>query len=199
MIFACPYWHIRSCPARKSDIRRPQKSPSTCSLKNSGQNYPLFGINAYLCSVKQSIMFSKACEYGIRAAIYIAGQSLQSRRVSLKDVAKAIESPEAYTSKILQQLVRNNLINSEKGPTGGFSMDKQGLEKVKLSSIVSAIDGDAVYNGCGLGLKQCNEKKPCPVHNQFKSIRENLKEMLETTTVTSLATDLEKGLTFLKS
>ncbi len=143
-------------------------------------------------------MFSKACEYGTRAAIYIAGQSLQSRKVSLKDVAKAIESPEAYTSKILQQLVRNNIINSDKGPTGGFSMDKKRLGKVKLSSVVSAIDGDAVYNGCGLGLKQCNEKKPCPVHHKFKAIRDGLKDMLETTTIAELAVDLKDGLTFLK-
>lgn len=143
-------------------------------------------------------MFSKACEYGIRASIYITQQSLSDRKVSLKDVAKAIESPEAYTSKILQQLVRNNIINSDKGPTGGFSMGKHKLDKVNLSAIVFAIDGDTVYRGCGLGLKQCNEKKPCPVHFQFKSIRENLKEMLETTTVKSLALDLGKGLTFLK-
>lgn len=143
-------------------------------------------------------MFSKACEYGIKAAIYIAEQSLIGRKVSLKDVAKSIESPEAYTSKILQQLVRNNIINSDKGPTGGFSMETQRLEKITLSAIVSAIDGDTVYTGCGLGLKQCNEKKPCPVHNQFKLIRENLKQMLETSTVKSLALDLERGLTFLK-
>lgn len=116
----------------------------------------------------------------------------------MKDVARAIESPEAYTSKILQQLVRNNIINSDKGPTGGFSIDKQKFEKIKLSSIVSAIDGNAIYSNCGLGLKKCNEKKPCPVHFQFKLIRESLKKMLETTLVKSLAMDLEKGLIFLK-
>lgn len=143
-------------------------------------------------------MFSKACEYGIRAAIYIAEQSLVDRKVSLKDVAEAIESPTAYTSKILQKLSKTHIINSDKGPTGGFSMDKNELEKVKLSSIVFAIDGDGIYNGCGLGLKKCNADKPCPVHNQFKTIRDKLKKMLETTTVKSLAIDYGKGLTFLK-
>ncbi len=143
-------------------------------------------------------MFSKACEYGIKSAIYIAEQSLLNKKVSLRDISKAIESPEAYTSKILQQLVRSSIIHSEKGPTGGFSIEVKSLEKVKLCAIVSAIDGDEVYMGCGLGLKQCNEKKPCPVHYQFKSIRENLKQMLESTTVKSLALDLEKGKTFLK-
>ena len=143
-------------------------------------------------------MFSKACEYGIRASIFIAEQSLRQRKVSLKEVAKAIESPEAYTSKILQQLSRSNIIISEKGPTGGFSMDQQKLDKVNLSTIVSAIDGDSIYSGCGLGLKKCNEKMPCPVHNQFKVIRDELKAMLETTKVKSLTTDLKNGLTFLK-
>lgn len=147
---------------------------------------------------KQGNMFSKACEYGIRASIYITEQSLRDKKVSLKDVAKAIESPEAYTSKILQQLVKNNIIKSDKGPTGGFSIDNQIMEKATLSSIVSAIDGNDIYTGCGLGLKKCNEEKPCPVHNQFKTIRDNLKSMLETTTIKSLALDLEKGLTFLK-
>ncbi len=143
-------------------------------------------------------MFSKACEYGIRASIFIAEQSLLDKKVSLKDIAKAIDSPEAYTSKILQQLSRNFIINSDKGPTGGFSMSQQELEEVKLSTVVTAIDGDAIYKGCGLGLKNCNEKMPCPVHNQFKVVREELREMLETTLVKSLTMDLKDGLTFLK-
>ncbi len=147
---------------------------------------------------EQKEMFSKACEYAIRAAIYIAEQSLSDRKVSLREIAKAIDSPEAYTSKILQQLSRNNIIHSEKGPTGGFSMAKQELDKVKLITIVSAIDGDNIYRGCGLGLVRCNEKMPCPVHNQFKAIRDELKNMLETTTVASLTVELGGGLTFLK-
>lgn len=143
-------------------------------------------------------MFSKACEYGIRASIFIAEQSLLDKKVSLKDIAKAIDSPEAYTSKILQQLSRSFIINSDKGPTGGFSMNKQELDNVKLSTVVTAIDGDAIYNGCGLGLKNCNEEMPCPAHGQFKIIRDQLKLMLETTLVKSLTMDFKDGLTFLK-
>ena len=64
-------------------------------------------------------------------------------------------------------------------------MDKEALDKIYLSDIVSAIDGENIYNGCGLGLKQCNEKMPCPIHYQFKEIRDELKKMLETTTTVS--------------
>ncbi len=143
-------------------------------------------------------MFSKACEYGIRASIYIARQSLLGRKVSLKEVATAIESPEAYTSKTLQLLSRNSIINSDKGPTGGFSINIEKLNNIKLSTIVLAIDGDDIYVGCGLGLSKCNENKPCSLHNQFKSIREELRKMLENTSIRTLAEDNEKGLTFLK-
>lgn len=143
-------------------------------------------------------MFSKACEYGIKASVYIIDCSLKNEKVSMKDVAKAIDSPEAYTSKILQQLSRNNIIQSEKGPTGGFSVEKDKIEQLNLSMIVAAIDGDAIYKGCGLGFHQCNESKPCIIHHQYKSIRDDLKTMLEKTLLVDLSEDIEKGLSFLK-
>jgi Rrf2 family iron-sulfur cluster assembly transcriptional regulator len=143
-------------------------------------------------------MFSKACEYAIRASILIATKSFDGERASLKDIAKDIDSPEAFTAKILQQLVRNNIIESVKGPTGGFIIDKSRLEIIKLRDIVFAIDGDRVYSGCGLGMKACSEKHPCPVHNQFKIVRNGLCEMLETTDLKQLCFGLKNGLTFLK-
>lgn len=143
-------------------------------------------------------MFSKACEYGIKASVFIVENSLRNQKVSLKEVAKAIDSPEAYTSKILQQLSRNNVIQSEKGPKGGFSIEKSKIEQVNLSAIVFAIDGDSIYNGCGLGFHQCNESEPCVIHRQYKTIRTDLKTMLENTLLIDLSEDIDKGLSFLK-
>lgn len=143
-------------------------------------------------------MFSKACEYGIRATIYIAMQSLQGTRVNLKDISREIDSPVAFTAKILQQLAKNDIIKSVKGPAGGFQIDKKDISSIKLMHIVSAIDGDKIFNGCGLGLKECDEDFPCPVHFQFKEIRNNLKKMSSETSLYDLATGLEVGLTFLK-
>jgi Rrf2 family transcriptional regulator, iron-sulfur cluster assembly transcription factor len=143
-------------------------------------------------------MFSKACEYGIRAAIYIAVQSNLGIRVSLKDIAREIDSPEAFTAKILQLLSKNEIVDSVKGPAGGFTIERKNMVKIKLIHIVSAIDGDAIFKGCGLGLKACSEKHPCPVHNKFKAIREELKAMLENTSLYELSLGLQNGVTFLK-
>lgn len=143
-------------------------------------------------------MFSKACEYGIRASIYIAEQSLEGERVSLKDIAGEIDSPVAFTAKILQKLRKHGIISSLKGPTGGFQIDIERIGRIKLSDIVYAIDGDHIYTGCGLGLNECNEEHPCPLHYDFKKVRDDLKQMLESTNLRDLALKLEKGSAFLK-
>jgi Rrf2 family protein len=144
------------------------------------------------------MMFSKACEYGIRAAVYIALQSLEGRRVSVAEIADEIDSPVAFTAKTLQLLTRNNIVKSIKGPNGGFEIEREDMDSVKLSMIVKAIDGDQIYVGCGLGLKKCNADQPCPLHDKFVDIRSNLRKMLTSTSLYELATGLEVGLTYLK-
>ena len=143
-------------------------------------------------------MFSKACEYGLRAATYIAMQSLDGRRVSLKEIADNIDSPIAFTAKILQLLSKNNIVESVKGAHGGFEISRTQMDKLKLGDIVDAIDGDTIYAGCGLGLNECNADKPCPVHSKFVDIRNDLRKMLESTSLYEMTAGLEVGLTFLK-
>ena len=143
-------------------------------------------------------MFSKACEYGIRASIYIASQSMEGKRASLRQISGEIDSPMAFTAKILQLLAKNRIVNSVKGSTGGFEMEMERIKKIKLSEIVYAIDGSKVYVGCGLGLKKCNAKKPCPVHDKFVEIRSDLKTMLESTSLFEMTKGLEVGYTYLK-
>jgi len=80
-------------------------------------------------------MFSKACEYGIKASIFIAVNSNAGKRVSTKEIAKEINSPQAFTAKILQDLVRHKVINSIKGAYGGFEIDKNDIALIKLTQI----------------------------------------------------------------
>lgn len=143
-------------------------------------------------------MFSKACEYGIKATIFIAVRSLYDERVSLKEIAMEIDSPVAFTAKILQSLAKSGLVESHKGPTGGFEMERSKMDSINLYEIVRAIDGDGIFNGCGLGLKQCDANKPCPVHHKFAGIRQNLSYMLKQTSIYELAAGLDIGLTHLK-
>ncbi|MBK7733822.1 MAG: Rrf2 family transcriptional regulator [Chitinophagaceae bacterium] len=143
-------------------------------------------------------MFSKACEYAIKATIFIAGQSMQNKKTGQKAIAKAIDGPEAFTAKTLQKLTRNKVVSADKGPNGGFYLTKDQLQNICLKHIVEVIDGNSLFENCGLGLNKCNDKKPCPVHNKFKLVKEGILVMLESTTVQFMAIQMKKGKTFLK-
>ncbi len=143
-------------------------------------------------------MFSKTCQYGIKASVYIASQSALGNRVSLKDIAYNIDSPEAFTAKILHQLAKQDILSSLKGPTGGFEITEGRAERIKLKDIVYAIDGNSTYEGCALGFDSCDATKPCPMHNKFIAIRDHLKNMLENTSLHELANGLELEGTYLK-
>jgi len=125
-------------------------------------------------------MFSKTCEYGIRAVIFITRETKNGTRVGVKEIAEGIDSPVHFIAKILQELSKRGIVQSLKGPTGGFFMDENALNHT-LADIVTAIDGDKLFNGCGLGLSECSEKQPCPLHAEFKKIRSELHSMLART------------------
>lgn len=143
-------------------------------------------------------MFSKTCEYAIRATIYIASEYKNEDKIGIQDICKNIEAPQHFTAKILQVLSRHDIVSSKKGVHGGFFIS-EGQQDTKLIDIVYAIDGDHVFTGCALGLKQCSESKPCPMHHKFKPVRESLKKVLQDTTVRELAGNIKKGKFVLKA
>lgn len=141
-------------------------------------------------------MFSKACEYAIRAMIYIVRKTADGSKAGIKEIARYTDSPEPFVAKVLQTLSRQGLVSSTKGPRGGFYLEP-GNRPVPLIQIVRAIDGESLFVNCGLGVKNCSDRKPCPIHHQYKAIREQMTEMLNKNSIQDLATGLEKGETFL--
>lgn len=122
-------------------------------------------------------MFSKTCEYAIRAMIFIAQKSSQAKRSGIKEITENIGAPESFIAKILQKLSKEGYLESVKGPNGGFMLSEKG-SNCSLADLVRTIDGDKVFAGCGLGLSFCSEVKPCPIHFEFKKIRTAFHDML---------------------
>lgn len=141
-------------------------------------------------------MFSKGCEYAIRAMIYIVTKTSDGTKVGIKDIAKQTDTPEPFVAKVLQTLSRKQIVASIKGPNGGFYIEPKS-KHIPLIDIVKAIDGDDLFLSCGLGIKNCSEKRPCPIHYEYKEIRDQIKEMLKTNTIQELAAGLVSGDTFL--
>ncbi len=147
---------------------------------------------------KKDSMFSKSCEYAIKAMIFVAQKSKDELRVGIKEIAKGTDSPEHFIAKIMQDLSRRKLVHSVKGPNGGFYMDQYDL-RTSIADIVKALDGESIYTDCVLGLKACSEKNPCPVHFEYKEIKKNLIKMIEKNTIGDFNAKLDSGKFFLKN
>lgn len=143
------------------------------------------------------MIFSKTCEYAIRATMFIAQKTKDGQKVNIKEIAQGIDSPEHFIAKILQDLSRRGYLQSAKGPGGGFYLDGVSRQR-SMIDIVLAIDGDRLFLGCGLGLKQCSEQHPCPIHEEFQHIRKNIRQMLEQAKLGEFTDQLEQKLAFLK-
>jgi len=141
-------------------------------------------------------MFSKACEYAIRAMIYVFRQTRDGSKTGIKDIARYTGTPEPFVAKILQVLSRGGIVSSSKGPNGGFFIPAK-TKKIHLIEIVKAIDGNNLFVSCGLGIKNCSARKPCPIHHQYATIRDAMTQMLMTCSIEDLANRLDNGETFL--
>lgn len=144
-------------------------------------------------------MFSKATEYALRATIYIAKKSTEEKKLGIEEISKAIDSPQSFTAKILQALTKNNkVVSSVRGPNGGYYLTKK-AKKLPVRSILQAMGEDEVLEKCVLGLKQCSEIKPCPMHAQYKSIKQQLIKLFVTKTIQQLAADIKDGEVFINN
>lgn len=137
-------------------------------------------------------MISKACKYAIRAIIFVASKQEEGIKLNIKDIAREVDAPEAFTAKILQVLNKTRIITSLKGPYGGFYIEDYQLQQPVIN-IVNAIDGMSVFQECGLGLKQCSATHPCPMHDQYKIARDALQDAFQNTTIGQLAEQVNEG------
>ncbi|PIQ63126.1 MAG: transcriptional regulator [Bacteroidetes bacterium CG12_big_fil_rev_8_21_14_0_65_60_17] len=136
-------------------------------------------------------MLSSACQYGLRAMIYLAQQPgdvyLPVRRIS-----STLDVSHPFLAKILQQLVIKDMLVSLRGPSGGVKLARAST-KIRLNDIVLAIDGQKVFDSCVLGLPGCGHRRPCPMHEAWGELRSNFCDMLEKTTLAAFAERTEVG------
>ncbi len=120
------------------------------------------------------MVLSKACTYGILASLYVARESSRSKDyVSIGRMSRELNISFHFLTKILQMLTSAGILVSMKGPKGGVAL-RRDPEKTSLFDIVAAIDGMGLFTDCLLGLPGCGEEKPCPVHDEWAEIRDNL-------------------------
>lgn len=143
-------------------------------------------------------MLSVTCKAAIKAVVYLGSKFEPGSKPSIKEIAEFIDENEHTVGKLLQTLVKGNIINSAKGPTGGFYLSKDQF-KQPLIHIVEAIDGKTVFEECGLGLAKCSASHPCPIHHEYKNARDIVKNLFQRKKVFELCDSVNNGLAHLMS
>lgn len=135
-------------------------------------------------------MLSNTSKYAIRAMIYLALHANTEGKTGIKQISGDLNIPAPFLAKILQVLAKHRLLNSTKGPNGGFSLGKD-PNKITLYEIVTVIDGNDIFDKCLISLRSCNEENvPCPVHKNYEPIRKEFKKLFQQQDIGELAKDI---------
>jgi Rrf2 family protein len=139
-------------------------------------------------------MLSNTCKYAIRSLIYIANYAGKEKKIGIKKITKDLNIPSFFLGKILQKMVRKELLNSVKGPNGGFSLARD-PEEISLYDIVMNVEGEGYFNNCIIRLEPCScfteEISTCPIHKRFNQIRNELVTFYQETSLADIIEDFE--------
>lgn len=142
------------------------------------------------------MMLSHTCKTAIKAVVFLATKFETNEKVGIKMIAEHINASEHTVGKMLQALVKQNVINSMKGPAGGFYITREQHQQ-PIINIVEAIDNNSIFKDCGLGLSKCSSTHPCPIHNEYKEARDILEKIFRTKKVADLCEPVNHGLAYL--
>lgn len=134
-------------------------------------------------------MLSRACEYGLRAAFYVAAQNA-SGYLPIRGIGEALGISVPFLTKVLQQLTQAELLVSFRGPSGGIALARP-ADQITLYDIVVAVDGPGLFVSCVLGLPGCGTQRPCPLHEGWAVERNRLRELFLRTTLDDVARRLQ--------
>lgn len=137
-------------------------------------------------------MFSTSCHYGLQAMLFLALHHSEGKHIDLTSIADELDIPKHFLSKVLQLLVKHKLLISMKGPTGGFRLSRA-PDNINLIEIIEAIDGLDIFHQCGIGFKECDDNHPCPIHHDYKRVRNRVQQLFESKTLLDLSEDVESG------
>jgi Rrf2 family transcriptional regulator, iron-sulfur cluster assembly transcription factor len=135
------------------------------------------------------MIYSATTEYAIRALAHMATLP-EGERILARDLAAATGVPRQFLGKILHRLARHGLLESAKGRGGGFRFSRPAAQ-ITLAELVEAIEGKDILRLCVVGLDDCTDSQPCPMHDEWKLFRDRLAGGVHAATLADLGANLK--------
>ena len=137
------------------------------------------------------VIYSTSTQYALRALIHLAITD-RSGPVLVREIAAAENVPKQFLSKILNTLRNRGLVESTKGPGGGFVLARP-RNSIQVSEVIEALDGPTQFDlSCILGLEECSDTVPCALHDAWKKFREEYVKSLTSLTLDDLVRTLDR-------
>ena len=126
-------------------------------------------------------MLSKTAEYALRAAVWLAQSPDQPSAAD--HLAEVTKVPRRYLHKVLQDLVRAELVRSQSGPRGGYALARDPAKITILDVVIATAPLERIRH-CPLGLP--SHTRLCPLHKELDRVYANAEQALANVTLDQL-------------
>ena len=133
-------------------------------------------------------MFSQTAEYALRAVVYLASRGAEPR--TTQQIAQATQVPTGYLSKVMQGLGRANVVQSQRGLHGGFTLARS-ADELTVLDVIQAVDPIQRIRSCPLGIK--GHINLCPLHRRLDHAMKLVEEALQKSSIAELLAEPERA------
>ncbi len=138
------------------------------------------------------MMISNTSKYAIRAVIFLELYSSPEIKIGIKRIAEELDIPAPFLGKILQVLVKHQLLGSSKGPHGGFYLKRQAID-IPVMEIIEIMDGKDSFDMCVIRTEPCDHNRPCSMHHKLAPLRGEIKRVFNTESIADLVSEFREG------
>jgi Rrf2 family protein len=135
-------------------------------------------------------LITKQTDYAIRAVMTLAGTG--DRRTPTREIATKERLPLPYLRRILQVLIKNGIVTSKEGVTGGVKLAHRPAE-IQLIDLIEMFQGSIQLSECMFRKKLCHNRSTCVLRKRIQEIERRVTREFEDITIADLLRDLEEG------
>jgi Rrf2 family protein len=128
-------------------------------------------------------IITKNTDYAIRALLELSLE--EERFVSAKEIADHQHIPYEFLRKILSSLIKENMVESREGGSGGFQL-KRSPAKIRLTDLIKIFQGEVQLSACMLRKKICPERRHCVLRKNILQVEQKVIDEFKSITIESL-------------
>ncbi len=136
------------------------------------------------------LRLSKKADYALIAMRHLAIRQADGTSSSAREIAQAYDIPPELLAKVLQRLVRSQLLQSVQGLRGGYRLAR-GAQLISVADVIQAVDGPVTVTACSPEDHRCEQYSRCSIRDPLWKVRNRIVDALNTVSVAELALESE--------